>query len=708
MNNYCANPEKIIYMGGWENNETSKYTMGEYSKAVLMFRGDSIKIIADGEIYCSLDGGEDVAKKEFHTENGVHSLFITAMCDTTIHSVETEELLLPDVYLRAKARAELEEIKKGREVPDSSTHKRLEYAAKMPSTDVELTGFFGDLFKKGVARIKRSAKYEHHLADPKAPTGWVKWLPAATDGRLLAGAGKSYLWTHDEELREIIDREIDRIAEQVREDGYYNYYSEEQGFGCMFYPHKSNSHQSVMDTELKNFDRLFWTNGLIAAGEAGNKKAFELVRKMYDWLENSPYKETLLYGHNATNASTGHLNLAASEIGEARDVIFHQKYIDLRCVEEEFINRNPLAISNFPIDRPHCYVLLVILAAIKEYVLTGDSHYLEVARGGYDIYKRYYKHVGSLTTICESDGPYPPGSYYMATAHNGETCGSVFWVWINSEFAQLFPDDESYSAEIEEVLFNIAPTIINPRGDVRYHNTMEGVKDKGSSAGTCCEIMGTQLYGDLPKYVCSYSGDTVYINQYMSAKICAGDIGLTTEADIFAESKFTLTVRKAADKKKTLKLRIPSWALDAKVYLNDELINDGVKGCFVSFERVWSTGDTLTVTFTPARRNLRYTGTEQTGVGTHNLLGNPRYAFVYGPCLMALTGDVNGENIPRLSVDPTTELDAVPNGTNSVVVPVNGNLRFIPYFEVDYEYFYTYPSYTKKMDEGHFNLAGAN
>ncbi len=672
-----ANSKKIMYIGNWADLGKSKVSKNDYCKAFIMFRGTDVTVEAKGEIMCSLDGGADFAKKAFSAKEGVHTLYITAMKDVELISVRVDELLDTNTYLRGNMQAEYDEIAKGREGSDPATFRRIPYKATMPCANAKLDGLFGECLNKNIARIKGCFTQPYYILcnagrEPdKVTPGWVDWLPAANDGRILAGAAKAYLWTKDKKLRAIIDELVDKIEAQMREDGYYNYYTEADSYEANHIPNIENEKKIIMDSERKNYDRTYWTWGLVEAAKAGNTKALGLARKMYDWLEGGKYGKDLLLGHNATNAFMGSLILAESPVGISEDILLNQKCLDQAHVEEELINRNPVIFSNYPGDRPHCYALLVLLSLVYEYRLTGEAHYLEALLGGWEVYKRYNKHVGGATAICESEGPYPAGSYYLATGHTGETCGSVFWTWVNEQLAQLFPDDARYAAEIEEVLFNIAPNVLTENG-VRYHSRMQGEKEKGASHGTCCEIMTTHLYSDLPKYVCSYNSKTIWVNQFIGGEFKLGNISLTTEADIIGKGKFTVTVTKAPAAKKTIKVRIPEWAKDAKLYVNGKFVSNALCGDYESIEREWKDGDTVVVTFRPEYRISRYTGAEQLESNA------PRYALLYGPYLMALVG--SEEDVPTLNVDPM-ELK-VRKVKDSIVIKLEGKMKFVPYYEI--------------------------
>lgn len=688
MKKFHADYEKIIYIGNWESRETAKVAKTDYCKFFLAFKGTEIKISAAGELECSLDGASECCKKNFKMDDGVHTLFVTAKKDCCIDFIETDEIMDMELYLRELMNAEYDEIQKGRVVNDPENWERIEYAARVPEKDMQLTGMFGELFQQNISRIKECIKTPYYLVPNENnpdDKGWSEWLPASNDGRIIGGAAKAFVWTGDNELREFVDRMVDKVSDNMREDGFYCYSKEEESFAVNYIPNEENTKEVILNSERKNYDRQFWTYGMIAADKAGNTKALPLVRRMYDWMESSEYGPNMLLGHNATNAFMGTLVLADTAMGKDDDILFNQKFLDQKYWEREFINRNPVAFYNYPGDRPHCYELLQILALVHEYRLTGEKHYIDAALGGWEVYSKYHKHIGGTTAICEIDGPYPPGSYYMTSkGHVGETCGSVFWVWINHELSKLFPDETKYAAEIEECLFNVMPTVIADNNGIRYHNRLQGIKQKGEKEGTCCELMSTLLLADLPEYVCTYNNGGIWFNQYISAEAEMSDITFAIDAENLIEGKVSITINQAPKTEKFIKLRIPVWAKNAQVHVNDKLIAKDNRNEYAEINRIWTAGDVIEITYSLEKEFVRYTGSEQ-------LEDHERYALFYGPYLMALKGEFE-EEVPILDVDLNT-LDITEN-EDTFEIFINEKQKFVPYIKVrDDQKFCCFPAY---------------
>lgn len=679
----------IIRVGSWMEKDSGLVSGANFAKLCMMFRGKEIRFSAEGKCLCSLDGGDEIENNVIETEAGIHTLLLTTMAGCEIRWFEAEELIPVDTYLRKQMAEEYEHIQKGREVSDPNCWNRIPYSAAMPTEGVLLKDAFGELFDRNIERIKRCFSEPDYVEDPQPEPGkrrgWSWWLPAANDGRIAGGAAKALRWKEDAELRQIVEEIVDRVSGDMRDDGYFNYYAEADSYAHNHIPNVENPKETILNSERKNFDRVFWTMGMLAAGKAGNDTAYCLARRMTDWLESSPWGKDLLLGHNATNAFMGTLAMADSEIGKPEDMLFNQKYLDQHYWEAELIRGNPVAFSNYPGDRPHCYVLLELLALAYEYRLTGDRHYLDALLGGWEVYKKYYKHVGGITTMCERDGPYLPGSYQLDIGHNGETCGSVYWIWINAELQQLFPENTAYAEEIEETLLNVVPSILSAEGKTRYHNKLQGKKDPGERIGSCCELTSTFLFSDMPKYVYARSANTLWVNQYVSSTITGDDLSLNMDADITEKNQVTLTIEKAPAEDYGIKLRIPQWAKNAKIFVNGAYTVCGVSGTYETLQRAWSAGDRIIMTFVPEIRTLCYTGVEQPEDG------KKRYALFFGPYLMALT-DVSEGSIPQLDIS-VSALETE-KGTDGILT-VNKEAKFVPYWMIQEDTtFNCFPAYS--------------
>ncbi len=398
LNNNAAMSEDATILTGVYNNDV-------LSGAGMYTLTDDLSAYGTKRVTIT-DVGYD---EEFKVNDGVHILFVTVNKGCSVDFVETDEIIDTELHLRELMNAEYDEIQKGREVNDHENWKKVEYTARVPEKDVQLTGAFGDLFQQNASRIKKCIKTPCYLVpneNKPDDKGWSEWLPAANEGRIIGGAAKVFTWTGDKELREFVDKMVDKVSDNMRDDGFYGYSKEEESFAVNYIPNEENTREVILNSERKNYDRQFWTYGMIAAHKVGNQKALSLVRRMYDWMEDSQYGPNMLLGHNATNAFMGTLVLAETAMGKDEDILFNQRFLDQKYWESELTNRNPVAFYKYPGDRPHCYALLGILALVLEYRLTGEKHYLDVALGGWDVYSRYYKHIGGTTAICEIDGPY--------------------------------------------------------------------------------------------------------------------------------------------------------------------------------------------------------------------------------------------------------------------------------------------------------------
>ncbi len=540
---------------------------------------------------------------------------------------------------------------------------------------VLLPGLLQDAFARNIACLNAT------FAEP-IDTDWVKKLPASSEGRLLAGAGHSLRWGERQDMRAIVDALVEAVRTRQGSDGY-----------CLPYDVSFMAPQTENWTdERRNYDRVGLTRGLIAAGLSGNRDAYQILRRFYDWLYQSPYALSLLAGsfmgsaHNCNNGHEGSLLMYFSPVGTPEDLVAAERGFVQDFFIEEARKAEPLSLGFYPLHTPHSYVLLAFQAWLDHYRATGAAKYLEASLGAWKIIHDYYEHVGGTIAICEEGpGTYLPGSYLLHK-HTGETCGSVFWADFNHRFLQLFPDEERYAGEIEKVILNVILACQDSVGHIRYHNHLVDRKDRLQCANTCCEVMGVPFIARLPQYLYSIAADGLYVNLFAASTITWRQAGrsvtVTTLTSFPKDGKVDLRLATTGPVTMKLRIRIPSWVVGGvDMLVNGARITTGRPGTFVLLERTWADGDRVSFELHMAFRLTRYAGADQDENGD-------RYALEYGPVLMALLG--------------ATGLDLAADGLLSRLMPREGRplefdvagrpeCTYLPYWQVQEEPFTCFP-----------------
>jgi DUF1680 family protein len=380
-----------------------------------------------------------------------------------------------------------------------------------------------------------------------------------------------------------------------------------------------------------------------------------------------------------------------SEIGKPEDMITSQRYFDQDCWMDALAEKQPLAYAVYPGERSHCYTLLTLETIANEYVNTGDERYFNALMGGWDTFNRYYKHVGGQSAICETGGPYPPGSYFITSGHNGETCGHVFWGWINQRLMQLYPREEKYIAQVESLIYNTLINSRNDEGHTRYHIRLHGKKDNSGNAGTCCQVSSTMAISTIPQYIYMTGASGIFVNLFAASKFNSPFGKLTMETNFPSSGKVIITVEPCRDTDRfDISIRIPGWALNnTPVLVNGSLEGIGAPGGRVNLNRAWQQGDRISFDIPFGPQLYHYTGTDQSPDN------KSRYTMLYGPVLMALNApDCKGpDSIPRIKSKPEDLLAVLkPTADNPLHFPVpDSNYTFVPYWDAEDEGFTCVP-----------------
>lgn len=449
---------------------------------------------------------------------------------------------------------------------------------------------------------------------------WETDLEGSNAGRFLMGAGNTLRYCEDAELRAEMDVLVKTIAECADEDGY-----------CMGF-HR----EDFMILERANYTRSWLTRGLLAAYSCGNELAGQTIRRFQDWYNNYPNRRKAAELHLSYQGMIAEMEVALSELGKEEDWQKGEALYAIPSWVADLQAGKTKTIWQRPNDGAHGYELNGILAYLELYQLSGKEEYLQAVLSAWDMFKKYWIHIGGNVAICEEHDSvfnYLPGSRHISPdKHTGETCNNFWWLLLNHRLLQLFPNEEKYACEVEQSLYNVLLPAQGADQGIRYHAYLHGVKDDVYTENTCCEGTGTMLYGMLPSLIYSlHTGDDgVTVNLFADSQICFNGHKLCMETAFPEDDRVKLTLSAGTY---PVRIRIPSWVSEVvAISVNGIQTTTGKAGTYVTLEMQWKDGDCVSFTLPRVLRTLRYEG--MTVVN-----GYERYAMMYGPVLMAVSGE---------------------------------------------------------------------
>jgi DUF1680 family protein len=204
-----------------------------------------------------------------------------------------------------------------------------------------------------------------------------------------------------------------------------------------------------------------------------------------------------------------------------------------------------------------------------------------------------------------------------------ETCAGVGSVMVNYRLL-LATGDPRYADMIERTLFNVVAA--SPAADGRaffYTNTLHqrehGVaplKDKASPRAassqrapwfevSCCPTNVARTISSLGAYLATTNGSGIQIHQYASAQIrseldSGASVGLRVTTDYPASGSIRIEILETPETEWTLALRVPSWADDAILTVDN--VSAPVAAGIANVTRVFAAGDVVALELSVAPR----------------------------------------------------------------------------------------------------------
>jgi hypothetical protein len=535
-------------------------------------------------------------------------------------------------------------------------------------------------FDVKAGREPKGIRYSGHFEDN---------LKGQTASQYLMCAGNALRWEENEELRRGMNEVLDFLEDSQEIDGFLMPISKND-FAWREYPH---------------YVRIWLTYGLLAAGMAGEKRAYKMLRLWQDWFNRCPDLPVIKYLELAFQGTVASPQVYLSPVGCEDDIKISRETYEEDWRLGQFLHNEPWAVCTRKQPgvepHPHGSELEAFEGYLDMYRYTGAPYYLNAVRNVLLQYRRDWQHPGGGIIMCERFGGAAQGHrliYNSKDQRYNELCTSAFWIGINQRMHRLYPDVESYVFEIEQSLYNVVFALQYSHLDIRSFAMLDECVREPVRPNSCCSGTGTKIMACLPEYLFTLNENTLYCDVYADSELLwqreSRNVKVSEKTDYPFDRKVCFTFESDAPHDYTVKFRIPCYsASSVSVYLNGEKIAEGEPGTYVTVTRLWQNGDKVEFEIPFAWKCHSYSG-------EHDVEGYIRMAYTYGPLLYALRGPrshPNGVTVTGKGEDFTSRLKKKRGKNLHFKIEGMEGYDMVPYYEIiPGEHFVCFPLFEKK------------
>ena len=427
-------------------------------------------------------------------------------------------------------------------------------------------------------------------------------------GKWVQGAIGMYHFTHDTELKEIIQQAEDQLMECQLKNGYIGDYDEKH--------------------QLKGWDvwgRKYTLLGLIKwYWETGDKNALKSATRLLDYTmtQVGPGKKSIL-------DCGEYVGMPPSSILEPTMFMYQitkqERYLDFAKYIAEELNKpdGPQLITNanepVALRRPlkpgeawygkkngqkayemmSCYVGLLELFRV-----TGDPDLLKSA-------EITWQHiVDEEINVCGSGASHECwyGGRALQTrvsALTMETCVTFTWMQFCERLLE-FTGDPKYVDQIERTMYNALMASMKADGSqiVKY-TPLEGYRQEGEHQChipiNCCNANGPRAFAMIPRVMYRLPSKgrvdvNLFIPSQATIEMGGQSIALSQETEYPLNGNVQITVNPQREASFTIGLRIPAWSQKTAVEVNGQKVEGVRAGQYCLIERTWKAGDRISLT----------------------------------------------------------------------------------------------------------------
>ncbi|WP_080905081.1 glycoside hydrolase family 127 protein [Parabacteroides sp. Marseille-P3160] len=195
----------------------------------------------------------------------------------------------------------------------------------------------------------------------------------------------------------------------------------------------------------------------------------------------------------------------------------------------------------------------------------------------------------------------------MPTYHTMETCVIMTWMKLCQTLLCL-TQNPIYADQIETTTYNaLLASMRADAGQIAKYSPLEGLRHPGEEQCgmhiNCCNANGPRAFALLPEYAVMTGENSIFINLYsnLEVKSISLDQKGKRKVKLIQQTNYPVNgqvlIKLEVDKPEsfTLALRIPAWSQKNEVKVNDVPLEIVEAGTYCKINRLWKTGDVITL-----------------------------------------------------------------------------------------------------------------
>lgn len=434
-------------------------------------------------------------------------------------------------------------------------------------------------------------------------------------GKWLYAAARAADRADDGALRASVRRVADYLLSLQEPDGYLGTYAPERRFMCRQGPAPRTWDGAPSQRTWDIWVHSYLILGLVEASRLlAEPRYVSAARRIGDLCHR-----TLTDGGIDITSLGNHHGLSATVLLDpAVELHFatgEQRYLDLALLILKQAEANPAlelltqalagADAAFIATGKSYQIAWNLVGLAKLFRATRDPRYLQAVRSVWESILRHHLTLGG--------GPWGGVAHRSREVFNPpnvfnphgyvETCSTFAWIQLNRELLTI-TGEALYAEEIEKSAYNDLLGAQAPAGDNWCYYSFPNGRRVFTTYWRCCKSSGPMALEELPSAAYGVTADGgLAVNLYgpgrASLEIPAAGVVRIEQATRYPfEGSIELRVEPQRSASFALLLRIPSWAGDATITINEAAAPESAApGTYARLRRTWAAGDIVTLRF---------------------------------------------------------------------------------------------------------------